>query len=158
MYKTLAWHFVAGPEPHYRGGRPVVVGETLRHDGPLVMCRSGLHASVRAIDALQYSPGPWACLVECGGEIAYGTEKLVCTARTPLWCCDATEHLRLFARECAPDVVREYLETGAEELRDAAWGAAWDAARDAAWGAWGAARTKQNIVLESLLMDLPNGI
>ena len=75
---------------------------------------------------------------------------------------DATEPLRSFARQCAldvihlwdaPAVVRQYLETGDESLRDAAryaaraaaWDAArdaaWDAARDAAWAAaWDAAR------------------
>jgi len=61
--------------------------------------------------------------------------------------------LREFARWCAsqvidmweaPDIVKEYLETGNEELRDAAWDAARDAARDAAQdaaqdAAWAAA-------------------
>ena len=62
------------------------------------------------------------------------------------------ETLREFARWCAlqvidlwdaPDVVRRYLETGDETLRDAsqsaALSAAWDAALSAAWDAAGSA-------------------
>jgi hypothetical protein len=79
---------------------------------------------------------------------------------------DATETLRVFARACAldvldkwdaPAVVREYLETGNEDLRVAAeaaarsaaesaadsarsaWPAAWSAARSAESAAWSAA-------------------
>jgi hypothetical protein len=56
--------------------------------------------------------------------------------------------MRLFARRVAldvihlwdaPPIVKEYLETGDESKRAAAWAAArdaaWDAARDAAWAA-----------------------
>jgi hypothetical protein len=67
-------------------------------------------------------------------------------------CIEATSLLREFARKCAldvihlwdaPAIVKEYLETGKEELRaaawaaagDAAWAAAGDAARAAAWAA-----------------------
>ena len=47
--ETLAWHFVGRT---LRDGRPVPAdGVELRHDGPVVMRVSGLHASVRAIDA-----------------------------------------------------------------------------------------------------------
>ncbi len=65
--------------------------------------------------------------------------------------------LRQWMRWCAlqvidlwdsPDVVREYLKTGDEELQNAAWDAAWDAAMDAdaasaavGAAAWGAAST-----------------
>ena len=61
---------------------------------------------------------------------------------------DAEDTLRAFARRCvldvidlwdAPDVVREYLETGDEDLRSAAEAATraatWAAARNAAWDA-----------------------
>jgi hypothetical protein len=43
-------------------------------------------------------------------------------------------------RDC-PDVVRRYLETGDESIRDAARTAACDAACDAAWATTTAART-----------------
>ncbi len=61
---------------------------------------------------------------------------------------DCEDVLRLFARQCAldvihtwdaPDVVREYLETGKESLRTAAGSAARDAARDAVRDAAGSA-------------------
>ena len=180
----LAWHFLAANEagnPVLRDGRPLVVGQWYDHTGPLRMCRSGYHASVHAIDALDYAPGPWVSLVEVDGTIEYGEDKLVATRRRALWCYDATEVLRLFARQCAldvadlwemPDVVRQYLETGDEAIRvaakDAAWYAsdavrgaasavAWDAARYAAWNAasttaWYAARDSQNATLESMLL------
>jgi hypothetical protein len=134
-----AWHFVGA---ELRDGRPVPAdGETLVHDGPLVMCESGLHASRRLIDALQYAPGSTVCRVELGGEIIQGDDKLVARERTILWRVDADTILRDFARRCAldvihlwaaPAVVREYLTTGDESLRAAAWDEAWDAARAAA--------------------------
>ena len=69
----LAWHFLrvidgvptlgnnAGPAPD--------VGEWLTVDGPLTICHRGLHASWRAIDALDFVSweGAAACLVEVEG-------------------------------------------------------------------------------------------
>jgi len=146
----LAWHFLAsGPDgqPVLRDGRPLVVGQWYEHDGPLVMCESGYHASVLALDALGYAPGAFVSLCEVDGTIEYGTDKLVATRRRALWCYDATEVLRLFARQCAldvadlwemPDIVRQYLETGDESIRAAAWDAAWDAARAESASPWAA--------------------
>ena len=164
---TLAWHFVVtcNGQPVLRDGTPLpAVGEWLTHHGPLVLCTSGLHASVRAIDALRYAPGETLCRVECDGEMLDGGDKLVCRQRRVLWSADATDVLRAFARRCAldvvhlwraPAVVKEYLDTGREDLRsaaraaaraaagaaagDAAWAAAWAAAGVAAWAAAGAA-------------------
>ena len=173
--RELAWHFVSA-DRRLRDGSPLVVGEWLEYSGPLVLCKGGLHASTRAIDALQYAPGPIACLVEVGGAVVRGADKIVCSRRPPLWAIDATHALRLFARQCAldvahprdcPGIVREYLETGDETKRDDAWAAArddaWAAARAAAWyaagadgaaalAAWAAARERQNADLESLLI------
>ena len=140
----LAWHFLASGDngqPVLRDGRPLVVGQWYEHEDPLVMCKSGYHASVLALDALGYAPGAFVSLCEVDGTIEYGTDKLVATRRRALWCYDATEVLRLFARQCAldvadlwemPDIVRQYLETGDESIRDAA--------RDAAGVANAAAR------------------
>ena len=157
---TLAWHF-AGTQ--MRDGTPLgAPGAVETYDGPLVMCESGLHASERLLDALQYAPGPLLRRVRLGGEILRDPDKLVAQRREILWECDMTPALRLFARRSAlsvrhlwlspmPDVVREFLMTGREDARaaagDAARGAsraaAWDADRDsaaeAAWAAaWGA--------------------
>ncbi len=155
--ELLAWHFVGRK---LRNGQPVPEdGEVLRHDGELVMCNEGLHASVRAVDALSYAPGAIACRVKCGGVIVHDDDKLVCSERTILWRVDAEEMLRDFARQCAldvvglwetPEVVVRYLKTGDESLRDAAMAAsgpdgtaastatgtvAWVAAWVAAWAA-----------------------
>jgi hypothetical protein len=180
----LAWHFLSdrGGYPVLRDGARLEVGRWYEHTGALVMCESDYHASTLALDALDYAPGPWVSLVEVDGTIERGNNKQVCTRRRALWAYDATEQLRLFARNCAlnvagiwemPAIVREYLETGREDIRDAAWAAArdaawdaawtaaWDAARAAAWdaawaAAWDAARAAardhQNATLESLLL------
>jgi hypothetical protein len=149
-----AWHFVNGT---LRDGRPIPAdGEVLRYTGPLVMCESGLHASREPFDALQYAPGATLCLVNCSGEIVEGDDKLICTERTIIARMDATDLLRYFARMQAlsvihlwdtepKDVLLDFLMTGDESLRAAAWAAAWDAARDAARAdardaAWAAAR------------------
>ena len=131
-----AYHFVGDK---LRDGRPVPpVGEWLVHDGPMVMCKSGLHASRHPFDALTYAPGPILCLVDCDEIAAEDADKLVCRRRRIVARFDATTILRAFARRCAlevihlwqaPQVVRKYLTTGDESLRaDAARAAAWDVA------------------------------
>jgi len=148
----LAWHFTSDT---LRDGSPVPApGVTLRFDGTPVPCERGLHASERLIDALQYSPGYTLHRVEVGGVvIPHGepTDKVAATERTILWTVpeDAVKAILCrWARWCAlrvihlwnaPEVVREFLETGDESLRAAAWAAArdaaWAAARDADWDA-----------------------
>jgi len=145
-----AWHFVGDK---LRDGRPVPAdGVTLRHDGPMVMCESGLHFSLDPFDALEYAPGNTLCLVECGGEIVLKDDKGICTERTIIARMDAEPLLRYFARQQAlsvvhiwdaPEVVLDYLmgdDAAWAAARDAARNAAWDAARDAALAAaWAAA-------------------
>jgi hypothetical protein len=134
-----AFHFTGAT---LRDGRPIpTVGEWIEHVGPIVPCQSGLHASIDPLDALQYAPGPMLHLVDLDGEILeHGTppDKLVGRRRRIVASIDATDLLREFARWCAlqvvrlwqcPDVVRRYLETGDESIRDAAR----DAARDAGY-------------------------
>ena len=167
-----AHHFVGST---LRDGRPVPTdGEWLVHDGPVRMCESGLHASRHPFDALMYAPGPVLCLVDCDEIDAEENDKLVCRRRLIVARFDATDILRAFARQCAldvihlwdaPQVVRDYLTTGDESLRDgtrdaaraAAWDAAWDAARAAAWAAraaaWDAARNAQRERFARLVAD-----
>lgn len=158
----LGWHFCAEPRLANGDGRPVVVGEWLEVEPPIVPCERGLHLSVRAIDALQYAPGAMVQRVAADGVIVeHGTpvDKLACSRRRCLWIADATRTLREFARSCAldvihawnaPEAVRRYLETGDESLRAAAW----NTARDAAWGT---ARAAQNMRLETMLAALGEG-
>jgi hypothetical protein len=47
---------------------PWKVGEWRKHDAPLEMCRAGFHASVRAIDAMQYVNCEVLALVEVKGK------------------------------------------------------------------------------------------
>ena len=155
-----AYHFTNGKT--LRDGRPIPPqGEWIEHDGPVVPCESGLHASECPLDALTYAPGNTLHVVELEGDLKpHGdpVDKQVGRRRKILATIDAEPVLREFARWCAlqvidkwdaPTVVREYLESGDESKRDAAWAAAWaaawTAARDAAWAAardaaWEAAR------------------
>jgi hypothetical protein len=165
MTLVLAWHFVGD---RLRDGSPIPEdGEVLEERPPLVMCKRGLHASERLIDALQYAPGTLLCRVVCSGAIEHEVDKLVCERRTILWRLDATEVLLEFARWCAlevahlwamPEVMREYLTTGDDGLRPLAlreatqaaaalassWAAAWavvaraEAARAALVASWAA--------------------
>ena len=161
---TLAFHFVRLVDgvPTLRDGRPMpAVGEWLEESGPVEICVRGLHASIRAIDALNYLEWDNAavCVVELDGivDTPGHTDKIVGSRRRVLGWSPCDDLLRLFARECAllvasqwdmSVIVREYLETGNENLRAAARDAARDAARaaaraaasDAAWAAgWAAA-------------------
>src|SRR3990172_4026176 len=145
--KILAWHFLHANRCLSRHGEntPVEAGYIYTTDEPeLVLCRAGLHGSVLAIDALRYAPGPVVCRVRMCGEIQDGRDKIVARHREVLAIADVTEELRAFARWCAlqvihlwdaPQVVREYLATGREDLRAAAVAAAWAAAGAAAGAA-----------------------
>ena len=141
----MAWKFLrADRRLGYGDGRMVEVGVPLEIDGPPVLCARGIHACRRAIQALKYAESAIVARVECGGEIVEGDDKLTCTQLIPVAIFDATDALRYFARLCAldvigrwyaPEIVRRYLETGEESIRDAAWAAARDAAGDPAWDA-----------------------
>ena len=109
------WHFLHENRClQYDDGRQVVVGETLRVEGSPVLCKHGLHASARAIDALTNAPGPIACLVTLGGEIARGRDKSAAQERTVLWMVDATRFLREFACDVAEVALTRERERGRE--------------------------------------------
>ena len=157
--KILVWHFRSADGTTEYLRTPETVGETYRVTGPIEPCRTGLHGSVRAIDVLEYAPGPLVCRVEHGGEIVHHADgtKLASSERRLLWTADATKALRLFACWSAerallrerkagrePDsrswnaiaVARLFAE-GKASIQDLA--AAWAAARAAAWdAAWDA--------------------
>ena len=160
----IAYHFCGAT---LRDGRPIPAdGEWLVHEGQVTICETGLHASSHPFDALQFAPGATLCIVECEDIVTEHVDKLVCRRRKIVKRIDATELLWKASREYAksvlhlwdaPQVVKDFLDTGDESLmaaaraaaRDAAWDAArdaaWDAARDAGWdagwdAAWDAAR------------------
>lgn len=142
-------------------------------DRPVKLCHYGLHASVRAIDALSHAPGSQAWRVELGKSapgydpvIILGGDKAVAYERTYIAKvpnCEAL--LRKFARMCAsdvlgewdgepPDVVTRWLRTGDESIRSASYSAADSAAHTAAYKeAYMAAVEKQNRRLHRMMMD-----
>ena len=180
--RVLAWHFL--PEDgrlRYGPRTKVAIGETLSADGPIMICNNGMHASVRAIDALTYAPGPVICRVEVWGELASQEYKIAGRHRLCLAKADATNVLHEFACLCAERALRtakvedriywETIETKRKWLRgeatddqlsaarsaarSAAWSAAESAAESAAWSAaWLAAESAQNEDLERLLLEL----
>ena len=146
----LYWYFAATDRRlRYSDGRAIVLGETHKVDCEPQLCEWGLHASERIIDALSFAPGPVVYRVKLGGTVVHGDDKSVATERTYVsGGIDISDTLRAFARKCAldvihlwdaPRIVRQYLETGDESIRAAAWAAAsaaaWAAARAAAWDA-----------------------
>ena len=120
-----AWHFCKGER--LRDGQTLTKGKTYEYQGKLELCYSGLHASLKILDALRYAPGNTICRVECSGHILESFDKLVCSKRKVLWYIEGEKILRKFARLCALDVahlwkpselVLEYLKTGKESLRE----------------------------------------
>jgi len=97
---VLAWHFLAADRRMAHENEIVKPGYIYTCDGDLRLCESGLHASVRAIDAICYAPGPTVCRVRCSGEIIHGDDKLVSRNREVLWMENASSVLRLIAAEC----------------------------------------------------------
>jgi hypothetical protein len=183
--KKYAWHFLTdlgGGKYGLLDERPrPATGRWLRHEGKIQICARGLHASYRAWDALHYAPSNYVTRVEVRGDVYEQSDKLVCRERKIVWGYDAEHVLRKFSRDqalsClhewdAPQVVRQWLETGDESLRSAARSAAesaaesaarsaaesaaWSAARSAAWSAArsaarSAALDKANTLLEDML-------
>jgi len=144
-----AWHFVGDT---LRNGGPIPAdGELLAYNGNIKMCESGLHASIRLIDALKYAPGSTICRVDCDTIMEKGNDKLVCGYRTILWRVGGEELLRKFARLCAldvvdawdcPSIVLQWLRgdfaaesAAGSAAKFAAESAAWSAAEFAAWSA-----------------------
>ena len=131
-----------------------------------ILCESGWHG-MEEKDVLTHLPGVGAVLyeVEVRGEIVRGADKFAAESmRSKYVVGEATErNLRLFAADCAEDVLPIFLKVrpndnrpaeaiavarryangeATEQERDAAGDAAWAAARDARAAAWDAAGAK----------------
>lgn len=134
----IGYWFSKGDTLSHGDGRKIVVGETLSVEGPLRMCHNGLHWCEHPFDALMNAPGPWMHKVRAGGEtirFADSHDKYCSRERTVLARINATQMLYLYIRSEAlsvadewdmPSVVRRYLETGEEVVREAARYAAWN--------------------------------
>ena len=132
------WHFLSNDGCLRYGSRDKVVPkhtQILPLDTKILPCKNGFHASERAIDALQYAPGPIVSLCTLHGIIIpHGNpiDKCAAQGRTHIWIADATKTLREFSIWCAlsvihlwdaPQIVYDYLNTGDEKIRAAAWAA-----------------------------------
>jgi hypothetical protein len=99
-----AWHFLKTPNT-LRDGSTFNVGQWLPEIADPVLCVRGYHGSRRAIDALQYAPGPIVTWCEYDGAIIHESDKLVAVRRRPIWQYDATAVLHEFACLCAEDAL-----------------------------------------------------
>ena len=161
-----AFHFV---------GATLRDGSSIPKDGawlevmpPLTMCEHGLHWSRHPFDALTYAPGNTLCLIDADGDVIEEDDKGCSTHRRIVARIDAEPMLFEFSRWAAlqvahlwnqpmPEVVRQWLETGNDDLRSAArsaaasaWSAAESAARSAAESAaWSAAWSTAESAAES---------
>lgn len=149
-----SWWFAASDRLPHGGERKVVIGETHSLKGKIIICQHALHGSIHPFDALQYAIGPYLYQVEQWGNLIKQSDKIGSRHRKYIAMHDITYELRLFARQQAlsvvhlwkaPEIVKKYLETGEESIRNAAQDAVWDVARVAARvaaqdAAWDAAR------------------
>lgn len=155
----LAWHFTNGMK--LRDGRPLVVGKTYEHVGSIRICESGLHASIRAIDALDYAPGATISRVELYGIETTQRDKIVCRSRRVIACADASKTILLWSAECALTALLtadatdqrlfDAIEVVFEYCRTGTWTSEMTAARAAAVAA---AWDEMNSTLESHLHEL----
>ena len=170
MGKQLYWHFLQENRTlGYGDNRAVQAGKTYRYEGeqPPRMCRRGMHASRRSLDALKYAPGPVVCRVDLLDAVAEDDDKTVAQGRKIIWMADASRVLHEFACLCAEDAlrrmdIREGLCWAAIRIKrlwlvgkasDEELSAAWSAARSATWdvAAWSAAR---NVARDAAAWDV----
>ena len=101
----LGYHFTAGA--CLRDGRPLPpVGEWLVHEGELLLCSSGLHASLTPFGALQWAPAPKTTLhlVLVGGRVLRDGDRVCATRRKIVASLEALPLCLRYARECALQV------------------------------------------------------
>jgi len=92
-----AWHFLPANGRTQYSNELVTVGSILHVPGEIEICDRGLHASRRAIDALQYAPGPIVCKVLVWVAVQEQSDKLVGAYRQCVSMGDATNTLHEFA-------------------------------------------------------------
>ena len=155
----IAYHFTGSK---LRDGRDVpAIGEWLEHEGLVLLCQSGLHASRTPFQALSFAPGFQLHKVAIDGIVAETDDKLVATKRKIIASLDAKEIILSFARKQAlsvihlydcPQVLREWLETGdPAKQKDAS--AAANAAAYAAYAAANAADATANAAKQKAAED-----
>ena len=102
-----AWYFTDKSKTlKYGDGRKVEVGATHEIKGRPILCKKGLHGSIKIIDALRYAPGTVVWRVELSGQMDNGEDKIAAQKRTYIsGGIDIAPILYKFARMCALDVI-----------------------------------------------------
>lgn len=102
-----AWHFLNKEcQLRYRTQELVEVGKKYYASGPLAICKNGMHACIRVIDALQYAPGYTLCYVTCGGDIVQHGNELCSRWRRVERMMDATKLLHEFSCNIAEEMLQ----------------------------------------------------
>ena len=170
-YKTVTSELKSG-----NGDCTWKVGEWKTHHGELSLCKSGFHASIELLDALNYIQGDRFFVIEAKGKFVHNKDKFCATqmrlvkevkdfknvcVEFAIWC--AKQQLHQFEKyypkdkrpRLAIEVAEEWLKakTEAEKKKArkksiAARSAAESAARDAAWSA---AESAQKIHLKKII-------
>ena len=106
-----AWHFLKPDKRlNHRDGRLVELGVPIRSVIAPSICVSGLHASLKALDAYRYCNwgNPIACRVVLRGKKEYGPDKLCAEERTVIGWCETTDILHELACRVAEDLLIFY--------------------------------------------------
>jgi len=127
----------------YGDNREIVIGKMHTIKGIPKLCETGLHGSVKALDALKYAPGDMLYIVDITRNLDIGDDKICGQRRKYIIGFNTEKMLREFARKQALiniekikpytkeyDLILQWLKTGEEDIQYAAWYAAESAAND----------------------------
>ena len=106
-----AWHFLKPDKRlNHKDGRLVELGVPISSIVAPDICVSGLHASIKALDAYKYCSwgNPIACRVVLRGKKMYGPDKLCAEERTVIGWCETTDILHELACLIAEDLLVYY--------------------------------------------------
>jgi hypothetical protein len=112
-----AYHFLKDDMRASSGKeKPWKVGEerTVPEPELISLCAYGYHSAPSWRDALQYAPGPVACIVEVSDPIDKDDTKQVSATRELLAAKDVSKELRLFACDCAERALKRERKAGRE--------------------------------------------
>jgi len=102
-----AYHFLQeGMMTAFGDEPPWSKGEPRTWEGKVVLCVAGYHSSPTWLDALEYAPGPMACIVDVSKPVEKDDDKQVSKTRTLVDYRDATRTLHQFACDCAEHALK----------------------------------------------------
>ena len=133
----LAYHFLKDNMKASNGSEgPWTIGETraIKDVERIELCKYGYHSSPTLYDALNYAPGPIACLVEVSESLGFDSDptpkrrksgvtarstnkKNVHAQRTLIKAVNIDKELRLFAASCAQHVLYIFEKRHPNDLR-----------------------------------------